>query len=313
MVFGVEDTLEKAKIIYRYVQENTRYVSVQIGIGGFRPISAIDVDRVKYGDCKGLSNCTKALLEAVGVPAYYTIIEAGDQKVDFEDDFADLRQGNHVILAIPYNNKYYWIDCTSQIHPFGFLGDFTDDRKVLVVTPDGGTIVKTEAYLDEQNYQNTNARYRLSEDGSISGTLSITTKGIQYDNRFFIKEYSDEDLVKHYKRYLGDINNLQVISHSFENDRDKVTFREDFKISASNYGSLSGERIFLTVNAFNRNKSVPKRYRNRNYPFEVQRGYLDDDDFTIKLPKGYSIETLPDKTLVKMNLGGIAQSSCITP
>src|SRR5690606_14948403 len=67
LVDGVTDDLEKAGIIYKYVQDNTRYVSVQVGIGGLQPASADEVDRVKYGDCKGLSNYTMALLDAVGV------------------------------------------------------------------------------------------------------------------------------------------------------------------------------------------------------------------------------------------------------
>jgi len=129
LVKGVTDDLEKAKIIYKYVQDNTRYISVQIGIGGWKPISAIDVDRLKYGDCKGLSNYTHALLKSVDVPSYYTVIQAGNRKTDFDEDFAAM-QGNHAILAIPYNDQYYWIDCTSQTHPFGFVGDFTDDNTV---------------------------------------------------------------------------------------------------------------------------------------------------------------------------------------
>lgn len=303
LVVGVDDNLEKAKIIYNYVQENTRYISVQIGIGGFQPIPAIEVDRVKYGDCKGLSNYTKSLLEAVGVPSYYTVVQAGRDKVDFEDGFSDLRQGNHAILAIPYKDEYYWIDCTSQIHPFGFLGNFTDDRKVLVVKPNGGEIIKTTAYLDEQNYRNTNALYRLSENGTISGSLTITTKGIQYDNRFFIEKYNDEDLVKFYKRNWGNINNLQVISDSIKNDKDNIVFEEHLKISASNYASLSGERIFLTVNAFNKSTSVPKRYSDRKYSFEIQRGRFDEDEFTVALPDGYDVETLPGETLIDTEFG----------
>ncbi|MEM8847502.1 MAG: DUF3857 domain-containing protein, partial [Bacteroidota bacterium] len=155
LVKDVSDNLEKAKIIYQYVQDNTRYISVQIGIGGFQPISAIEVDKVKYGDCKGLSNYTKALLEAVDVTSYYVVVQAGNTKVDFDDDFADLIQGNHAILAIPHEGNYYWIDCTSQVHPFGFIGDFTDDRKVLVVKPEGGEIVRTIAYVNEENLQQT--------------------------------------------------------------------------------------------------------------------------------------------------------------
>lgn len=303
LVAGIDDDLEEAKIIYRYVQENTRYISVQIGIGGFQPIRAIEVDLVKYGDCKGLSNYTKALLEAVGVTSYYTVVQAGRDKVDFEESFSDLRQGNHAILAIPYKEKYYWIDCTSKIHPFGFLGDFTDDRKVLVVKPDGGEIVKTVAYLDEQNHRGTHATYSLSEDGSISGAISITSKGIQYDNRFLIKDYSDEDLVKYYKRYWGYVNNLQVRSHVLKNNRDSVVFKENLEISASNYASRAGDRILVTVNAFDRSTSVPKRYRNRKYPFEIQRGHFEEDEFTIHLPEGYQVETLPDEMLLETEFG----------
>jgi transglutaminase-like putative cysteine protease len=45
---------KKAKKIYQYLQNKTRYISVQIGIGGFQPVTAADVDRLGYGDCKGI-------------------------------------------------------------------------------------------------------------------------------------------------------------------------------------------------------------------------------------------------------------------
>lgn len=302
LVVGTDDDLEKAKIIYKYVQDNTRYISVQIGIGGWKPISAIDVDRVKYGDCKGLSNYTYALLKAVGVQAYYTVIYAGNHKVDFEEDFAAL-QGNHAILAIPYNEQYYWIDCTSQVHPFGFVGDFTDDRKALVVKPEGGEIVKTVAYLNEDNYQHTRAQYELGKDGSISGNINITTKGIQYDDRFGLERKTKDDVLKHYKSYWENINNLKVDTYSFENDRDDVIFSEKIDINATNYASISGNRILFVVNTFNNNDFVPNRYRNRKLPFEIQRGFLDEDEFTVQLPEGYQIEAIPNEKVVDTDFG----------
>jgi hypothetical protein len=60
-----------------------------------------DVDRLGYGDCKGLTNYTKALLEAVDVPSYNTILYGDSYKKDIESDFVSM-QGNHMILAIPY-------------------------------------------------------------------------------------------------------------------------------------------------------------------------------------------------------------------
>jgi len=302
LVAGITDDLEKAKIIYKYVQDNTRYISVQIGIGGWRPISAIDVDRVKYGDCKGLSNYTHALLKAVGVQSYYTVIHAGNRQFDFDPEFAVL-QGNHAILAIPYEDKYYWIDCTSQVHPFGFVGDFTDNRKALVVKPQGGEIIQTIAYINEDNYQLTKAEYALTSQGGISGHAEIVTKGTQYDNRFKLEERSEDDIRKHYKEYWDNINNLSIDSYSFENDRDTVVFNEKVDLNATKYATISGNRMLFTVNAFNQNGYIPKRYRTRRLPFEIQRGFLDQDEFMIKLPEGYEIEAMPSDKTIESDFG----------
>lgn len=303
LVDGVEDDLEKAKIIYKYVQENTRYISVQVGIGGMRPISAIDVDRVKYGDCKGLSNYTKALLKAVGVEAYYVHVEAGREQVDFDEEFADLAQGNHVILAIPYKGRYYWIDCTSSVHPFGFVGDFTDNRKAFVIKPDGGEIVSTPAYLDEQNYQLTKASYRLQVDGSIEGDVRIDTYGIQYDDRFTLAERSDDKVKEHYKDYWNYVNNLTIGSYRFENDQDQVHFTEHLSVDAAHYASKSGDRLIFAANAFNKYGFVPVRYRNRRLPFEIQRGFMDEDEITIGIPEGYAIEAMPESISIENKYG----------
>ncbi len=74
---------------------------------------------------KDLTNYTKALLDLVGVTSYYSHIDANsDEPVSFENDFASLEQGNHVILNIPNKDKDVWLECTSQTMPFGFLGDF---------------------------------------------------------------------------------------------------------------------------------------------------------------------------------------------
>jgi len=302
LVEGISDPLEKAKIIYRYVQENTRYVSVQIGIGGWQPISAIEVDKVKYGDCKGLSNYTKALLKAVGVEAYYVVVHAGSSKTDFNEDFAVL-QGNHAILAIPYNDSYYWIDCTSQINPFGYVGSFTDDRNVLVVTPDGGKIVKTVAYLDSNNHQKTTGNILLKKDASIEVSAKISSRGSQYNSRFRIEQETEDDIVKGYKKHWDNINNLKIEKYSFSNDKEEVVFNEDVQMKASDFATLSGERMLFPVNVLNKNQFVPPRYRNRKLAFEISRGYLDEDETVIQMPEDHKIEAMPENVIIENQFG----------
>jgi hypothetical protein len=293
LVKDADDDLEKARIIYEFVQKNTRYISVQVGIGGMQPISAIDVDRVKYGDCKGLSNYTKALLNEVGVTAYYTHVESGTEKISFETDFPTLAAGDHVILAIPYKNKYYWIDCTSQIHPFGFIGDFTDGRKVLVIKPDGGELVSTEAYINETNYQATKATYSILEDNTIKATIVIKTEGVQYDHHFNLENENSDEINKYYKASWSNINNLNIENFSFINDTENIVFEERVNVSAENYATKSGNRILFAVNPFNKSKYIPKRYRNRSLSFKIERGFADEDEYTIKLPDNYKLEAMP--------------------
>ena len=67
MVKNATTDREKAAILYNYMQNNMRYVSIQLGIGGLRPFPASFVDDKKYGDCKALSNYLKSALDAVGV------------------------------------------------------------------------------------------------------------------------------------------------------------------------------------------------------------------------------------------------------
>ncbi|WP_027077345.1 DUF3857 domain-containing protein [Maribacter antarcticus] len=302
LVEGIEDDLEKAKIIYKYVQDNTRYISVQIGIGGWKPISAINVDEVKYGDCKGLSNYTYALFKAVGVTSHYTVIYAGKDKIDFEEDFAVL-QGNHAILAVPYNGTYYWIDCTSQVHPFGFVGGFTDDRKALIVTPNGGKIIKTVSYINEDNSKKTVAQYTLGKKGDIKAMVYITSEGIPYDNRFYLENETNDNVVKAYKEYWSTINNIEIKNIDISNNRDKIIFKEEVLLEAANYGTISGNRMFFTPNAFDRNTYIPNRYRNRTRSLVIDRGYSHDNDFLINLPEGYAVEAIPDNISIANEFG----------
>jgi transglutaminase-like putative cysteine protease len=302
LVNGIDDDLEKAKVIYKYVQENTRYISVQIGIGGWKPISAIEVDRAKYGDCKGLSNYTQALLNAVGVTSYYTVIWAGEKKKNLVSDFSSI-QGNHAILAIPYKGDYYWIDCTSQVHPFGFVGDFTDDRLALVVTSEGGELIKTVAYVNEENYQKTNAEFAIAENGAISGKVKIFTGGIQYDEHFSLARKNHEDIIKYYKDYWSNINNLNVNDITFENDVTAIEFSESVSVDATDYAKKTGERMLFVVNPFNKNTFVPKRYRTRQTPLVIGRGYFDKDNFEIALPHGYEVEALPKAVELENEFG----------
>lgn len=298
LVGNEKDPLKITKIIYKYVQDKTRYISIQLGIGGWKPMLAKDVDRLGYGDCKALTNYTRALLSVVGVPSYYTIIYGDTQRRDLHQDFVSM-QGNHVILAVPIGNKIHWLECTNQINPFGFQGDFTDNRFALMVKPDGGEIVKTHEYLADENSQISKGNFSIDENGSIVGNVLIKSKGTQYENKYMNESKSADDLNKFYKNYFSHINNLKLKKINLSNDKEVVEFSEELAIEASEYANSTGGRLMFSLNAYNPLSGVPQRYRTRNNPFEISRGFADYDEITINLPKGYKVEAKPNDFEVK--------------
>lgn len=302
MVSGIEDPIEKAKIIYKYVQENTRYISVQLGIGGWMPISADEVDRVKYGDCKGLTNYTKALLKSQGIESFYSVVYAGKGKRNIEKEFASM-QGNHVILNIPNNGKDVWLECTSQTIPFGFLGNFTDDRDVLVITPEGGVIKHTPIYSDDDNKKITKASIVLDQQGNITADVAITSRGITYKGRSALERLPKEKKDKHYKEYWGNINGLTIAEMKSANNSGSVEYVENVKIEAQSYASIAGNDMLLKLNAFDASDFVPDRYRNRKQPFEIARSFENEDFYTIAIPDSYSLSNLPDPIKLDSKFG----------
>lgn len=302
LVGNETDPVKKAKIVYDYVQKKTRYVSIQLGIGGWKPMPAKDVDRLGYGDCKALTNYTKSLLSAVGVSSYYTVIYAGETKQDVIEDLVSM-QGNHAILAIPSNDKLLFLECTNQITPFNFQGDFTDDRNALIITPDGGKIIRTNNMSDNDNIQSITGNYILDENANITGSYTAISKGTQYDAKYRVERKSKTEVDEFYKRQLGNIKNLSLKSAQFKNEKEKIEFTETVSFSAEAYGQKINETIVFPVNAFNVNLHIPQRYRNRKNPFEIERGYVDIDEVQVTLPDNYIVDGLPDVVDVTNKFG----------
>ncbi|PZD77708.1 DUF3857 domain-containing transglutaminase family protein [Mesonia sp. K7] len=295
---------EKAAAVYNYVQNNFRYISVQIGVGGLQPISAEEVDEKKYGDCKGLSNYTRSLLEAIGIESYLAIIEAGRSKVNVTKDFPNFIDGNHMILAIPEkNNTYNWIDCTSRTNPYAFLGDFTDDRYAFVIKPSGSEIVKTPAYSNKDNYQKLEANISFNTQGKINVEGSLLTKGTQYSNRSYVASLEKEELKKRDKRFWSQINNLEVQNHTFVETKDSLKLKEKFAFTGTHFGEVINDRMLLQLNILNPFSHTPKRYHNRENDFKIQRGFYDEDFIAIDLPENYQIEFVPEDVILNSEFG----------
>lgn len=292
----------KARRIYQYLQDKVRYVNIQIGIGGWKPMPAAEVEQFSYGDCKALTNYTKVLLDAVGIPSYFTILYSSSQNRDIMEDFVSI-QGNHAILGIPDGDRITWLECTSRHSPFGYLGTSLEDRNVLMITPEGGKIVRVEAYRPEDNFQKTTGSIVLNPSGAILAEMNRITKGSQYELRYFLNFKSPDEVDSYYKNEWQYINGLSVFDIDFENDREEIVFTEKLKLKSENYTNPVSGGFLFAPNVFNQGMRVPPRMTDRKQDLEISYGYRDVDEIEIEIPESFVVDGLPEPVELKTRFG----------
>ncbi|WP_257668260.1 DUF3857 domain-containing protein [Parapedobacter tibetensis] len=286
LVEGVETDQEKARVLYEYMQRKTRYISVQIGIGGFKPMAASEVDRLGYGDCKALVNYMQALLMVVDIPSYYCVVNAGSAKRDIQPDFAEMDQGNHIILCLPFEKDTIWLECTNQRVPFGFLGSFTDDRTVWACTPEGGQLLRTPRFDEAESSQIRHAELVLDGDGNLSGKVETMFAAGQYDNHLEIAESSGMEQLKLLKETY-DIDHIGFRNIDYQkSNAERPTLVEAFDVTLAKYAPENNRQIFMVANVFNRRGTIPT-IKNRILPVYINRGYTDEDYIVYTLPANY--------------------------
>jgi transglutaminase-like putative cysteine protease len=302
LVGNIEDTVEKMRKIYQYLQQTTRYVGVELGIGGFRPEEAEKVAKLGYGDCKGLVNYTSAMLRCAGISSWVVLVRAGENAEPIQKDFPG-NQFNHVILCVPGKNDTIWLECTSQKIPFGFLGSFTDDRDALLLGPEGGQLVHTPIYNKQAS---TVARKTsITVDTLASAMISMrgTYKGQMYEEideyLFLTPSKQKEQLLERYS-----IPGTRILAYSCNSNPDRIpSLEESISMDISKYGSLNGKRIFLSLNRLIESPGIYSKSDNRKYSLVLHDRYSVLDSVWVDLPNGYSVENKPENTDIRSPFG----------
>ncbi len=303
---GVSDVKERIKILYNYLQNNTRYISIQLGIGGWQPFDAGYVAKNGYGDCKALTNYMYALLKEANIPSLYTLVYAGSSGYAKNRFIQDLpsQQFNHVVLLVPTGKDSMWLECTSQQSPAGYMGEFTGNRKALSITETGGVVVSTPSYGVNENQQLRTITAKLSEEGNLNMKVATRYECFQQENISQLINALSEKKVKEYLEKNLTISTYDINTFSYKETKSDLPFiEENLDITVPNFASVSGKRIFITPNILNRTGIQITYDSLRKSDFVFNFPYRDKDEISIEIPEGYEIESKPKDRNLETNFG----------
>lgn len=299
---NAKSDVEKAQIVFEYMQNNTRYISVQVGLGGWKPFPAKDVDKLGYGDCKALTNYTKSLLESVGVKSYYTIIHASDRIRDIDENNISL-QGNHVLLTLPTNNGNLFLECTSQKIPFGYLGSSTENRKALVVKQDGAYFVDTHPTKEDKNVLKANFVVDLTNLQKVKTKVNFENKGSFYNNIYSLDSNDKKEINKYVKNVFSGLKDVNIVDYKFTNDKGEYVFNEQIDLESAFVGTKMGNDYMISVNSLFTVAYPVKKYKNRKTGFSITRGKTVNLQTEYVLPNDMQVDFIPESKTVESKFG----------
>lgn len=297
---GINDPKEKIRILYHYLQDNTRYINVSIETGGLKPYPASYVARNKYGDCKALSNYFISVLDYAGIKAYYTKVDAGDEITHIQRDFPS-QQFNHIILSVPNEKDTLWIDCTSD-GPFGYLGTFTQNREVLVVDKEHSFFVKTPALKKEDVLCFREAHLTVDKENRLQAQFKNTYQGALFESFIQLsKMYNEAQRTRIINEYFSDGS---FSLHSFDI---KQEHRDSAKISFAYSGTslddfkTYGKESLLKVLPFQLpNFEKPEK---RTQSVQIDYPIYQKDSLIYSIPPKYNVESVPKNKTIKSKFG----------
>lgn len=288
------DVKKKIEVLYNYLQQNTRYISVQLGIGGWQPFDAEYVATKKYGDCKALTNYMFSLLKEAGIRSIYTLVRGGYNSRYIHEDFP-AQQFNHVILSVPLQKDTMWLECTSQTLSAGYLSGFTCNRYALLIAEDGGHLVRTPEYNYADNQQVRKIDAVVDENGKLNANILTEYTGLQQDELFnMINGNSKKEQLEYLKENIS-LPNYDITSFDFKTIKSNIpAINEKLNVVAENYAQVSGKRLFILPNLLNKS-SLKLKDEERQHDIDLIFEYRDIDTVTIAIPTGFISEAIPQQ------------------
>jgi tetratricopeptide (TPR) repeat protein len=168
--------LQKAKLIYGFIEKNISYSNVSFLHGPFVPQKASRTLNTKLGDCKDVSTLFVAMCKEVGLKANLVLVDTrsnGDYDLVLPSiDF------NHCISKITLDGKDYFVELTSQKLSFGTMGTSLLNASGLII-PRTGDAPTTDLVKLNSNTRAINGSFRYTSIAFDNNDMGVSRKSVK--------------------------------------------------------------------------------------------------------------------------------------
>ncbi|HEY0319855.1 MAG TPA: DUF3857 domain-containing protein [Pyrinomonadaceae bacterium] len=309
--------LEKIRAIARYIQ-GLQYISIQIGMGRYRPHTATDIFAKSYGDCKDKANLMRTMLKAVKINSYPVLIFSGDPTY-VREEWPSPTQFNHAIIAVQVGNetnvptviehpklgRLLIFDATDDNTTVGDLPSHEQGSFALVAAGDQGSLMRMPMMPPEANRMERQADVVLTGEGSITAKVTERSQGqAAVTERGIFRALSRSDYMKVIETWISTgatsakVNKIEPVD-----DRLGGRFALDVDFTAERYAQTMQDRLLIFKPAIvSRLEALALTKTSRKAPV-VLKSNAFTETVRVQLPEGFEVDEVPDALKLETPFG----------
>ncbi len=215
---STSDKKQQLSLALEYVQQEIRYLGIEIGENSHRPSLARETLARRYGDCKDKTVLLIALLSELGIESYPALVNTELNK-ELANRLPKPGAFDHVIVKAIIGEASYWLDPTRQYQNRSLDSIFQPDYgRALVISKENESLETPEINF-ESTFIKTEEEFNLTDDYNQPIEFSSTSLMSGFDAENARSQLASNGLMKtranylnYYQKYYPDIVSKQELT-----------------------------------------------------------------------------------------------------
>ncbi len=220
----------------RFVQDDVRYMGIELGPYSHTPTQPPAVFERRFGDCKDKSLLLATILNSLGIEARPALVNTSAQHT-LDDWQPSPFAFDHVIVRATLNEKSYWIDATASLQRGGLAELYNPNYgRALVLREGGGELEEIPKDVSEGTTTTVREVYTVqSYQAPALLEVSTTYRNVDADGaRSWIAQQTLSELGKSFLNYYAhfdpDIEAATLPQISDDPTTNTIVITEKYKI-----------------------------------------------------------------------------------
>lgn len=298
IVSGIGDTTEKVRAIYRWVQNNIKYIAIEDGENGFVPREASLVLKRRYGDCKDKSSLLTAMIRSIGEKA--SLVSVGTRELPYKySEFPTIACANHMVAAWWHKNEPYILDATSHHNKLEDVPAFIQGKECVIDMGDGKYQLYTIPVANPiQNFRNDTIRLSIDKDLLVGYGKSIMEGEMKINT---VDQFEGKDKTKQITFWAGSVSStsdklfVRRLEMSDLNEINKP-LNVDFEFQMPDYIVRQNNQMYVNMN-IERELSQLDVKNDRALPIEVEFKKEHQITYCLNIPENMHVSYLPNSSV----------------